>query len=50
MFANQRFLVKHNILIYFQQVGAELPVDSDDADSENKQENGSTLLFVFERG
>jgi hypothetical protein len=32
------------------QVGAELPVDSDDAESENKSENGSTLLFVFERG
>ena len=33
-----------------RQVGAELPVDSDDADFENKHENGSTLLCVFERG
>jgi hypothetical protein len=32
------------------QVGAELPVDSDDADIENKDDNGSTLLCVFERG
>jgi hypothetical protein len=34
----------------FQQVGAELPVDSDDADIESKDKNGSTLLYVFERG
>jgi hypothetical protein len=34
----------------FRQVGAEIPVDSDDADAENKDENGSTLLCVFERG
>jgi hypothetical protein len=33
-----------------RQVGAEIPVDSDDADTENKDENGSTLLCVFERG
>jgi hypothetical protein len=33
-----------------QQVGAELPVDSDDADIESKDKNGSTLLYVFERG
>jgi hypothetical protein len=32
------------------QVGAELPVDSDDAAAENQSENGNTLLFVFERG
>ena len=32
------------------QVGAELPLDSDDADEENKRENGKTLLCVFERG
>ena len=34
----------------FTQVGAELPMDSDDADEENKSENGKTLLYVFERG
>ena len=32
------------------QVGAELPVDSDDAENENKSDSGSTLLCVFERG
>jgi hypothetical protein len=32
------------------QVGAELPIDSDDADNENKMGNGKTLLYVFERG
>ncbi len=32
------------------QVGAELPVDSDDADNETKTSGGSTLLSVFERG
>ena len=35
---------------FAKQVGAELPVDSDDADIENKEDNGSTLLCVFERG
>jgi hypothetical protein len=33
------------------QVGAELPMDSDEADEENKAEDGGkTLLYVFERG
>jgi hypothetical protein len=32
------------------QVGAELPVDSDDAAYENRSKNGNSLLFVFERG
>ncbi len=32
------------------QVGAELPVDSEDAAIENQSEHGNTLLFVFERG
>jgi hypothetical protein len=35
---------------YTCQVGAEIPVDSDDADTENKDDNGSTLLCVFEKG
>jgi hypothetical protein len=38
------------ILAGLRQVGAEIPVDSDDADTENKDDNGSTLLCVFERG
>jgi len=32
------------------QVGAEIPIDSDDADEENKSKTGKTLLYVFERG
>ena len=28
----------------------EIPIDSDDADQENKSENGKTLLCVLERG
>ncbi len=36
--------------IVFDQVGVELPVDSDDADNESKMAGGSTLLCVFERG
>jgi hypothetical protein len=27
-----------------------LPIDSDDADQENKLADGTTLLYVFERG
>ena len=36
--------------VYHFQIGGELPVDSDDAEKENKNDNGSTLLCVFERG
>ena len=32
------------------QVGAEIPMDSDDADDANRDDNGRTLLYVFERG
>jgi hypothetical protein len=32
------------------QIGAELPMDSDEADEENKIDDGKTLLYVFERG
>ena len=34
----------------FTQVGVELPMDSDEADEENKADNGKTLLYVFGRG
>jgi hypothetical protein len=37
-------------LVSFAQVGAELPIDSDDANEENKSDNGRTLLYVFEKG
>ena len=33
-----------------RQVGAEIPMDSEDADDANKNDNGRTLLYVFERG
>ncbi len=32
------------------QVGAEIPMDSSEADEENKQAGGKTLLYVLERG
>jgi hypothetical protein len=32
------------------QVGAELPMDSEEADKENSESDGKTLLYVFERG
>ena len=32
------------------QVGAEIPMDSDEADEEHKREDGSTLLSIFKRG
>jgi hypothetical protein len=31
-------------------VNAELPMDSEEADEENNDQNGKTLLFVFRRG
>ena len=31
-------------------VNVELPMDSEEADEENRTENGKTLLFVFSRG
>ncbi len=34
----------------FVQVGAEIPMDSSEADEENKHADGKTLLFVLERG
>jgi hypothetical protein len=35
---------------FLSQIGVELPMDSDDADEENKSQNGKTLLYVLERG
>jgi hypothetical protein len=31
-------------------VNVELPMDSEEADEENRSEHGKTLLFVFGRG
>ncbi len=33
----------------YLQVGAEIPMDSEEADEENRKD-GNTLLYVFERG
>jgi hypothetical protein len=38
------------ILRWDSQVGVELPIDSDDADEENKTEDGRTLLNILARG
>jgi hypothetical protein len=32
------------------KVGVELPMDSEEADEENKKEDGKTLLYVLEQG
>jgi hypothetical protein len=38
------------LLSFVNQVGAEIPMDSEDADDANRNDNGRTLLYVFERG
>jgi hypothetical protein len=38
------------LCLYVLQAGVEIPMDSDDADEENKKENGKTLLHIFQRG
>jgi hypothetical protein len=42
--------IHKDLLVYAWQIGAEIPMDSDDADEENKSDNGKTLLYIFERG
>lgn len=37
-------------MAWYWQVGVEIPIDSDDADEENKTENGRTLLNILSRG
>ena len=32
------------------QVGAEIPMDSEEADEENQNQDGKTLLSIFKRG
>ena len=39
-----------NVICCAYQVGAEIPIDSDDADEANLNDNGRTLLYVFSRG
>ena len=38
------------IVITAGQVGVELPMDSAEADEENRKEDGKTLLYVLKRG
>ena len=37
-------------LILHWQVGAEIPMDSKEAEDDNTQASGKTLLYVLERG
>ncbi len=46
---NMLMLLQHGLMSPWQ-IGAELPMDSDEADDENKMDDGKTLLYVFERG
>jgi len=48
--ADSRENAKGLIVITAGQVGAEIPMDSEDADNANKNDDGRTLLYVFERG
>jgi hypothetical protein len=36
--------------VLLHQVGAELPIDSADADEAHRNDDGRTLLYVFSRG
>jgi hypothetical protein len=38
------------VCIPYWQVGAEIPMDSKEAEEESKQADGKTLLYVLERG
>ena len=40
----------HGLIFQNLQVGVELPIDSEEADEETKDPNGSTLLWVLGRG
>ncbi len=48
--ADSREVATGLVVITSGRVGVELPMDSDEADEENRTEGGSTLLYVFSRG
>ena len=48
--ADSREKAKGLMVITSGQVGAELPMDSQEADEEHSKPDGKTLLYVFERG
>jgi hypothetical protein len=43
-------VVSNLLCLHAFQVGVEIPMDSDDADEENKLGTGKTLLHIFQRG
>ena len=48
--ADSRELSQGVMVITSGHVGVELPMDSAEADEENKKNNGRTLLYVLRRG
>ncbi len=50
LIADSRELAGGLMVITSGQVGVELPMDSEEADEENKKKNGNSLLYMFGRG
>jgi hypothetical protein len=50
LIADSRETANSLMVITSGQVGVELPMDSAEADEENKSPNGKTLLYIFGRG
>ena len=50
LIADSRETATGLMVITSGQVGVELPMDSAEADEENNQPNGKTLLYIFGRG
>ena len=48
--ADSHEAAKGLMVIKAGQVGLELPMDSPEADEENRKPGGKTLLYVFEKG
>ena len=48
--ADSQETAKGLMVITAGQVGLELPMDSAEADEENRKEGGNTLLYVLKRG
>jgi hypothetical protein len=48
--ADSREVATGLMVITSGHVGVELPMDSDEADEENRAPSGKTLLYVFSRG
>ena len=50
LIADSHELAKGLLVITSGLVGVELPMDSSEADEENRKEGGKTLLYVLGRG